>query len=63
VRGLDNDQEQTTVLRIFERKTVRKIHGPTKEERWRIKRQADKGYIIKGRYCKICKVLPTRMVW
>jgi len=34
--GLDNENEQRTVLRIFERKTVRKIHGPAKE-RWRIK--------------------------
>jgi hypothetical protein len=25
------DHEQTTVLRIFERKTVKKIHGPAKE--------------------------------
>jgi len=41
VRGLGNDNEQTTVLRIFEMKTVRKIHGPAKERR-RIKGQAIK---------------------
>jgi len=60
VRGLVSDHEQTTVFRIFERTTVRKVHGHAKEERWRIKRQADKGHIIKGRYCKIYEVPPTR---
>jgi hypothetical protein len=63
VKGLDNDHERKAVFRVYERKTVRKIHGPAKEERWRVKRQADKGHIIKGRYCKIYKVPPTRMVW
>jgi hypothetical protein len=48
------DHEQTIVLRKFERKAVRKIHGQAK---------ADKGHIIKGRYCKFYKVPPARKVW
>jgi hypothetical protein len=57
--------EERNALKMFERKMARKINGPLKKRRRmenKIK-QGDKGHITRGRYCKIYKILPTKMVW
>jgi hypothetical protein len=43
--------EETSALRIFERRNVRKICGPVKEEEcWRITTNKETGNLTHGRY-------------
>jgi hypothetical protein len=48
-----------------DRKTVKKIYGPVKEEHCRIRRNneiKDTGPVTRGRYSKMYKIPPTKMV-
>jgi hypothetical protein len=60
----DEGTEETNALRIFEQKIVRYIYRPLKKENaWNKNKQGDKGHTARGRYCKIYKIPPTKMVW
>jgi hypothetical protein len=52
-------------LRVFERRVLRKIYGPTldKDGTWRIKTNEELGNLIKKKkYCKIYKITRTTLV-
>ena len=50
--------EDTNMLRIFERKTIRKIHGPIKEgERWKIRKNEIKDILQGADIVKFIKSL------
>lgn len=54
--------EETYVLRIFERETVRKIHRPVRGERWSIRTNKDiKGLLQVADKVKVIKCV--RLGW
>jgi hypothetical protein len=57
--------EEMNALGIFERKIVRRTYGSINEgENWRIRTNKEiRGYIRRGRYCKIYKISQIKMVW
>ena len=49
--------EDTNMLRIFETKTIRKIHGPIKGERWKIRKNEIKDILQGADIVKFIKSL------
>jgi hypothetical protein len=53
------------VLRITERKIVKKIYGRKRKRTLESenKEEEDRKHITRGRYCSMCNIRSTKMVW